>query len=386
MQLRIDKADLQEALTLTRGATATDNPTNVMYESVMFEACQDGVWVNATDGTIWSRVLVGATVKGWDPVMIKSAQLTDIVTGLDDGELEIKFDRSQATLTSGRYSAKFGAANAMEFPAMPRLMNDCQLVSVKANKLIEMIRATIDSADTRIDRPYLNGVHFSSHEGDLQVVGLDGHRVAISKLTVPSLTAEAMVGATGTAGQRLARQWASLADLRPIDNSVSFGFQDGWGFMVGKDAMIAGLLPDQRFPDFRNTPLFPRAGDDVRIIRLDRKTLAKSAKRVCAIGAKLKGAIALDIEARADGKVWLMARASGKDAEDMIEGQTGHRCGEGMFSRRVGGDLFQQALSNIKGDEVSMFIPAHDQKPMSLSNIWKEPGDIFVEHYLMPRS
>jgi len=381
MQIKVEKKALLEALTLSRGSVQTDNPVNTAYESVLFSVDPQGIWVHATDGSIWSSVLVEAQVRGGAPTMIKASQLTDIVSGLDDGELEVKFDGRQAVLKQGRYAANFGASNGMEFPVSPKL-GDCKLVSVDAAKLVEVIRAVEGSADTRADRPYLNGVHFEVIDDDLEAVAADGSRLAHSEL-LGGFTGQTLVG---TAGNRLASQWTSLAVLRPIDERISFGFHEGWGFMVGRDAIVCGLLPDQRFPNWRNAPGFPNPDDKSRVIWMDRKVLVRAVKRVVAIGAKLKGAVALDVESRADGALWLSAQASGKSSEERLDVKVIDRCLEGMFKRRVGGNLLFQAVSSMKSEEVSISIPTNDNKPIFISNVWENFGDVITTHYLMPRS
>ena len=396
MNFKTTKADLQEALTLTRGSVRTDNPVDTVYESVMFEACQDGVWVNATDGTIWSRILIGAKVKGWDPVMIKSSNLSEIVSHLDDGDLEIEFDGRQAILSSGSYVARFGAANAMEFPACPKPSHD--RFTIQADKFVSMVRAVEGSAETKADRPYLQGVNFSLYDGNLEVVATDGYRMAISRCAIASHTAErgsldktlhenrsgrvaplyTPLKAMGTCGSRMARQWLSLASVRPLDGNVSFGFQDGWGFMVGESAQIVGLLPDQRFPDFRSIPMFPKSDEPSSVIILNRKILARAVKRVCAVGAKLKGSVGLTIETHESGAVWLIARGGGKDARDRVDGRMLTKLHDGFITRRIGGDYLRQALDNLSSDEVKMVIPDHEEKPVCVS-------DGMTEHWLMPR-
>jgi DNA polymerase III sliding clamp (beta) subunit (PCNA family) len=384
MHIKLDKKALQEALTLSRGAVDTANPVSVTYESVRFSAAPEGLWVDATDGAVWSSVKVDADwTGGISPILIKASQFTDIVSGLDDGELEIAANGQQAALKQGRYKANFGVADGMEFPARP-MLGDSKLVSIDAAKFVEMIRAVEGSADTRADRPYLNGVHFEVRGDDLEAVAADGSRLAHSEL-LGGFTGQTLVG---TAGTRLARQWASLAVMRPVDKSIRFGFHEGWGFMLGEDAIIAGLLPDQRFPDWRAAAMFPKPGDKSRVIRLSRKLMAKAVKRVIAIGSKLKGEMALDVEMRADGAVWLSAMASGKSAEERLDGHVVDRCGEGAFTRRVGGAMLLQAIGNLSpdGDKINLTAPAHDQKPISVSNSWEDPDGVMTEHYLMPRS
>lgn len=379
MQIRLDKKNLLDALTLTKGSTDRDNPVNVVYESVLFTAGEGGVWVTATDGAIWTRVLVKAEVLGMVPTMIKSTQLVDIVGGLNDGELDITWDGVRAKLTSGRYVAEFGVSNAMEFPAAPKF-DDVQFVDVTAETFVELIRAVEDSADTKADRPYLNGVNFAVEEGCLRTAAADGSRIAISRAFLPPYTVEAGCQAMGTAGSRLASQWASLAASRPIGKIVRVGFLGDWGFCFGEDAMIAGLLPDQRFPDWSRADAFPRPDQIRRIVCFDRKVLAKAVKRVAAIGARMKIPAAIDVTLDEFGELRLEVHAaSGKSARDRLDGRVVDKGFPAPAHRRVGADLMFQALSSLKENEVSLVMTATGRQPICLA------GER-TQNWLMPRS
>ena len=385
MQIRVDKSALMEALTLSKGSVDRDNPANIVYESVLFEACQDGVFVNATDGAIWSRVLIGAEVKGWDPVLIKSSQLTDIVAGLDDGELEIAHDGHRATLRSGRYRAEFGVADAMEFPAFPKLTG--VLCPVKAGTLAELIKSTEGSADTKIDREYLCGVNFRVQDGEIRAVAADGSRMAISEASCGVYTAEEGLAAMGTAGTRLSRQWASCASSLNDGEIIRFGFHNGWGFCVTDNAMIAGVLPDQRFPDWERAEKFPKAHDKRRAVRFDRKKLAKVVQRVTAIGARMKIPTSIDLELDEHGLLSMESHgSSGKSARDRLEGHMIDKAFPAPVRRRIGGELLRQALNTLKTQEVVLFMTADGRQPVGFSNTWGKPGDICTIAWLMPRS
>lgn len=386
MQIKVDKKALLDALTLSKGSTDRDNPVNMVYESVLFTPAPRGFQVTATDGSIWCKALVKAEVLGSTPTMIKSSQLVDIVSGLNDGDVDITWDGVRARLKSGRYVAEFGVSDAMEFPAAPKI-DGVQLLDVPAATLIELIQATEGSADTKPDRPYLNGINFGIFDGDLRAVAADGSRIAISRGSCKGWTGEEGSALVGTAGTRLARQWASLAASRPIGEIVHIGFQDGWGFCLGEDAMIAGVLPDQRFPDWERADAFPKPADKRRVVRFDRKALAKAVKRVAAIGARMKNPAAIDIELDEFGELRLESHASsGKSARDRLEGQLVDKAFPAPVRRRIGADLLFQALSTLKSSDVCLIMTANGRHPVGVSQLWKETGDMFAEVWCMPRS
>jgi DNA polymerase III sliding clamp (beta) subunit (PCNA family) len=399
MQIKVDKSALMEALTLSKGSVDVSNPANIVYESVLFTADRDGVWVTATDGSIWSRVLVKAECRGGTPTLIKSSQLTDIVAGLDDGYLEISSDGHRATLKSGRYRAEFGVADAIEFPAFPEL-GDYRLTDIDAMTFAGMIKSVEGSAGTKADRPYLCGINFGLIDGDLRAVAIDGHRIAISRVPCLGWTGEEGVSgptlpddhssasrltgqrveSIGTCGSRLARQWVSLASLMGHGESIRFGFHEGWGFIMGGDAMIAGVLPDQRYPDWEGAALFPKPADKRRKVSFDRKALAKSVKRVTAIGSRMKIPVSIDIDLDEYGVLMLESHASsGRSARDRLEGNATDAGFSAPARRRVDGGMLLQALSTLKASDVVLSITIDGRQPIGL-----EGGR--ESHYLMPRS
>jgi DNA polymerase-3 subunit beta len=389
MQIKVDKSALMEALTLSKGSVDVNNPTNIVYESVLFTSnCEDGIWMTATDGSIWTRVRLKAEVRGGTPTLIKSSQLVDIVAGLDDGELEITHDGHRATLKSGRYRAEFGVADAMEFPMFPKLSG--VLCPVRARALAELIKSTEASADTKADRPYLCGVNFRVQNGEIRAVATDGSRMAISEASSIGYTAEEGLAAVGTCGTRLARQWASLAASLAAslddDQIILFGFQNGWGFCSSGDATIAGVLPDQRFPDWENAEKFPKPTDKRRTVRFDRKGLAKVVQRVTAIGARMKIPASIDLEMDEHGMLSLESHgSSGKNARDKLEGHMIDMAFAAPVRRRIGGELLRQALNTLKTQDVVMFMTADGRQPVGVSNTWDKPSDMRSTMWCMPR-
>jgi hypothetical protein len=184
----------------------------------------------------------------------------------------------------------------------------------------------------------------------------------------------------------LASQWASLADLRPINKTVSFGFDGQWGACMGKGAQVIGLLPDQRFPDWRNAAQFPKDGDKRRLVRFDCKALARAVKRVISIGIKLKGAVSLDLELEEDGGLLMEVVASGRHAREKLEGHVVDRAFPAQVRRRIGGDLLLQALASMKASEVSLIMTANHLQPVGVAGVWDKIDDVMVSHWLMPRS
>lgn len=382
MQIKIDKADLQEALTLTRGVSFSENPVNVVYESIMFEVALGGVRVSATDGAIWSHVTIPGKSGSVGRALVRSKEFVSLITDLDDGEVEIGFSGKLAKLTSGKFRAEFGMADAMEFPA-PLRLRDRPLAWAPADRFAELIKATVGSADTRIDRPYLNGVRLTCDGPRLEAVAADGARIAVGALR----TGVTDFSASFTVGTRLAAQAASLAVLRPVDNLVGFGVHEEFGIFQGDKALIYGVLPPQGFPDWRNAPGMPKPGDSRILAEFDRKALIKVARRVVAIGAKLKGAVPVDIELRADGLLALSVKASGRSAEEVIQGAVVTHGDHRSYGRRIGGDLFLQALNAITSARVMLTIPRDQKLPVGLISCEDaEKNEIGAIHWLMPRS
>jgi DNA polymerase-3 subunit beta len=380
MHIRADKAELLEAITISRGNIHTDNTVSDVYDSVMISVDDDGMWVYATDGVIWSRVAMTGECRGRWQALIKNSQLADIVAGLDDGPVRIDFsDRDGfVTLKSGGYTAKFQTTNAMEFPLPPRRAGK-GLVRVPAKQFADLVRSVENCASLAADRPYLQGINFEFFSGEVRATASDGYRLASSVLRT-GVTGSSAIGVAPT---RLARQGASLAALRPIGNEVLFGFENGWGFFQGDRAEICGTLNSHPYPNWREAALIPKAGEPRSTAEFDRKTLMKAMKRVVAIGAKLKGAIGVDLTLSGSGNLSIFAKSGGKTAEDSVHPLTALTSSE--IERRVAGDLFARSLTEIASERVMLSIPVNSEHPVFLTSCGKD-GEIGSVHYIMPRS
>ena len=115
-------------------------------------------------------------------IVINARLLSDILRRLDGTQVEISADEKLCChIKCGEANFDIMGMAATDFPEMP-FVSDKNKISVKGNILSELVKGTIfATAMSEGSRPILAGINFSSEEGALQLVAIDGYRLAIRR-------------------------------------------------------------------------------------------------------------------------------------------------------------------------------------------------------------
>ncbi len=115
-------------------------------------------------------------------IVINARLLADILRRMDGNEVEISVDdKLNCHLKSGEATFDIMGMDAACFPEMPSVAETNKIV-INSDVLNDMVRGTIfAAAQTEGAKPILTGINFSVSEGFLQVVAIDGYRLAIRK-------------------------------------------------------------------------------------------------------------------------------------------------------------------------------------------------------------
>ena len=115
-------------------------------------------------------------------IVINARLLADILRRMDGNEVEISVDEKlNCHLKSGEATFDIMGMDAACFPEMPSV-SETDKITVKADIFNEMVKGTIfAAAQTEGAKPILTGINFSVSDGFLQVVAIDGYRLAIRK-------------------------------------------------------------------------------------------------------------------------------------------------------------------------------------------------------------
>lgn len=118
-------------------------------------------------------------------IVINAKLLSEILRRMNGIQVEIEADsRLMCHIKSGEAVFDIMGMAASDFPEMPSVADGTRL-SVEGELLCDMVRGTIFAvAQTEGTRPILTGLNISVREGILQLVAIDGYRLAIRRQKV----------------------------------------------------------------------------------------------------------------------------------------------------------------------------------------------------------
>jgi DNA polymerase III sliding clamp (beta) subunit (PCNA family) len=380
MRITVERAALAHALAQSstnfteKGAKSEAEQVYVddIYESIMIESSDEGAFIHATDGNVWTRARIPSEGEGLGRVMIKSSQIGQIVRNLGDGDVELQVTNDKTMiLTSGSYRATFPARPAIEYPPAPSVEAG-RWSTINGEDLKRLVEASAVCAYDKPDRPALCGINLETLGADIWAVAADGARILTARLRTPV----ERFPLTMTLPVVFARHAASMASSGPID----FGMNN-FGMAVFKtDAMtIVGKCVGQPFPDWRSARNLPKEDEPAAWGEFEVKLLSKAGKRVMSVIGK-NDIPALIVGFR-DGVLELSMEWSGKSSEEKVT--PGEWGGPPAF-RMINGSKFGQILGAVSTDKVMVRVPCNPDHPVGI----KELGDddnFSAQYWVMPR-
>ena len=111
-------------------------------------------------------------------IVIGSKILSEIVRKMPEGIVEFKTDENIALISSGDFNMKLPCFDAEDFPEISKIERQ-ECIVLKQGLFKEMIKQTIFArADETTSRPQLTGILIDYKDNVLNMVALDGYRVA----------------------------------------------------------------------------------------------------------------------------------------------------------------------------------------------------------------
>jgi len=180
MKLISDKALLYEAIQPSLLAVSAKN-TNTAIEGLLLEATDElGILqICGYDLEKGIKNTLNVEVQESGSVVVSAQKFSSIVRSMPDGRIEIEVDsRCMMKITGASSEFEIHCMPAESYPALPELQEE-RSVSCPPQTLKSMLTRCIFSAGYIESRPILSGVCFTCKDNTLQVVALDGYRLAL---------------------------------------------------------------------------------------------------------------------------------------------------------------------------------------------------------------
>ncbi len=287
------------ALALTRLKHVVDRRASLpALEAVLLAGTGDALHLTATDGSVFVRVVVPATVtSSWASLLVPLHRILAVAKG-PAGLLQLAGDQITARGATHRLSA----LPTTTFPAVPP-PGGAVLFTLMRPTLARVLRQASYAMSCDDTRPHLASMLIERRRGELLFVATDGHRLA--RVSVPDDGAEfaVLVGRrTVESVERMLAVDGGLVRLRRESDRVWFTSGDEW---------VSGPVVDAVFPSYEQV-IPARAGGNLTM------TTTELAAAIRAVAAKGTPTVRLRLDGAASSVTLSVDDGEGNAAEAAV--------------------------------------------------------------------
>ena len=180
MKFTVNKSDITEAVSNIQRAVSTKTSIPAL-EGILLSATETGLELCAYDLELGITTVIPAFVMEPGKAVLSAKLFSDIVRRTPAEPVTVSVDeKNMATLESGYSRFSIIGIPAEEFPELPKLSDSTQ-ISLPGALLKSMIRQTLFAIAESDAKPIHQGSLFSLENGILDVVSVDGYRLAVRR-------------------------------------------------------------------------------------------------------------------------------------------------------------------------------------------------------------
>jgi DNA polymerase-3 subunit beta len=366
MKLQLLQDNFSKALSIA-SRFASPKVQLPVLANILLTTQKNKLLISATNLEMSISLSIGAKVEEEGTLTIPSKTLTDIVSNLGKGTINLESDKEQLIINTEDFNSKVTGMNSSEFPAVPQTVNEGSL-EIPAAAFENALNQVLFSVSQDESRPILTGVLIIFQNDTVSLVSTDGFRLSQKKIKIPGLKDE----------RRVILPKSALSELSHLGvNTDIFHFFQNKGegqaiFGVG-DTVMSTRTIEGEFPDFEK--IIPK--NSLININVDSQDLLR--------GIKLAGIFARDaanvvkMEVKKDTvEISAESSKSGNQKTNInakIENNSGSDCFIIAFNYRY----LEEFLNSIKGESVNMRF-----NDPNASGVFTNPKDSDYLHIIMP--
>jgi DNA polymerase III subunit beta len=336
MKLTATREDLLAPLQSVIGVVER-RQTMPVLANVLLSARDNRLAITGTDLEV---ELVAATKVGLEQpgdITVPGRKLLDIFRALPDGvSVTLSTEGERILVRAGRSRFTLSTLPAAEFPVIEEI-NAAQTLTVAQAEFRRLIDKTHFSMAQQDVRYYLNGLLLETQESTLRAVATDGHRLALSEMTLSS---------QAKAGQVIVPRKGVLELQRILGTEGNVELAIGTNHVRAQigDIRFTSKLIDGRFPEYgRVIPSSP-----AKRVLADRELLRQALQRTAILSNEKYRGIRLGV--KTDLLTLQAHNPEQEEAEDQVE--VVYAGDEVEIGFNV--NYLLDALSAIEGDKVEI--------------------------------
>jgi len=177
MKIICEKDKIIKAINSVTKAVASKT-TMPILEGILIQTNDNEVKLTTYDLEIGIEYIIDANVEQQGAIVVNAIMFSEIIRKLPDTDINISLnDKNLLVIECEGSLYKLATMNPDEFPELPQI-NVENSIEIEQNSLKEMIRKTIFAVSNEENRPIFTGCLFEIKNNKLNVVAVDGFRLA----------------------------------------------------------------------------------------------------------------------------------------------------------------------------------------------------------------
>ena len=177
MKIICEKEKILKALNSVTKAVA-NKTTMPILEGILIQTNDGEVKLTTYDLEIGIEHIIDADVKEQGATVVNAIMFSEIIRKLPDADINISLNENNLLVIACEGSLyKLATMNPEEFPELPQITVE-NSIEIELNTLNVMIRKTFFAVSTEENRPIFTGCLFEIKNNKLNVVAVDGFRLA----------------------------------------------------------------------------------------------------------------------------------------------------------------------------------------------------------------
>ncbi|MGC8938758.1 MAG: DNA polymerase III subunit beta [Thermodesulfovibrio sp.] len=277
MYVKLKKQKIQETIGKIQSIVEKKSIMPVLNHFLM-DVTESSVSILATDLETAVKLPVEAEIIEPGKTCIPARKFYEIIKELES-DFEIKLSEGWLKIQSGRSNFRLAALDASEFPVWPQIGQASQ-INLSKDHLLTAIDKTLYASGEADARYVLNALLFELRDGEIHVVGTDGHRLAHFKAALNVALEDRKVILSKKSLNELKKFLSSAENVSLQIGKTHVMIEiDGISFLT---RMIEGNYPNYE-------AVIPKDFDKQAIV--DKELLIASLKRVSVLSRERQNAV-----------------------------------------------------------------------------------------------
>lgn len=289
MEVRIGRDHFLSGVQKVQGIVETKGAMPILSH-LLLSTEKDGICIQATDLEIGTRGFYPANVVAKGSVALNARKLFDIVRELPDQEIHmVREDNDWVTLKCGKSKFRLPGLPAGDFPALPEY-SEVPIMEFSSVLLREMIRKTFFAVSPDETRQALNGLLLEKENDRANLVGTDGHRLALINRPLLKSNADGDEPLSYLLPRKALTELLKLIDAD--DQAFQFSAKNNHlAFIQGRQVIVSRKI-DGKFPNYKQ--VIP--SDNKLQVSANRDDLIHALKRVALLADEKSKMVRFEIQ------------------------------------------------------------------------------------------